>query len=49
MSRSDEQLARYKNTSLERCFQGDHNAVGIVRNGSVVMEKFQKQVDKYGP
>src|SRR5258708_9736232 len=35
-------------TSLERCFQGDHNAVGIVRNGSVFTEKLQKHVDKYG-
>ena len=36
-------------TSLKRCFQGDHNAVGIVWNGSVFMEKLWKYVDKYGP
>src|SRR6266481_28548 len=31
-------------TSLERYFQGEHNAVGIVRNGSELMEQFRKSV-----
>jgi len=31
-------------TSLERYFQGEHNAVGIVRNGSELTEKFRKSV-----
>ncbi len=31
-------------TSLERQFQGEHNAVGIVRNGSELTEKFRKSV-----
>ncbi len=34
-------------TSLERSFQGDYNAVGIVRIGSVFMEKLWKQVEEY--
>ena len=31
-------------TSLERHFQGEHNAVKIVRNGSELMEQFRKSV-----
>src|SRR5258708_4276850 len=31
-------------TSLERHFQGEHNAVGIVGNGSELTEKFRKPV-----
>ena len=36
-------------TSLERPFQGDDDAVGIVRIGSVFTEKLWKHVEKYGP
>ena len=35
-------------TPLERSFQGDHNAVGIVRNGSEFTEKLRGQDEKYG-
>ncbi len=35
-------------TPLERCFQGDHGAVEIVRNGSELREKLQEQDDQYG-
>ena len=31
-------------TSLKRYFQGEYSAVGIVRNGSELMEKFRKSV-----
>src|SRR5258708_5599184 len=31
-------------TSLERTFQGEHNAVGIVTNSSELTEKFRKSV-----
>jgi len=40
---SPEHIGSYY-TSLERRFQGEHNAVGIVRNGSELMEKFRKSV-----
>src|SRR5258708_38045815 len=36
-------------TSLKRSFQRDHNAAGIVRNGSVFTEKLREQDNKYGP
>src|SRR5258706_14806098 len=42
-SESPERIGSYY-TSLERYFQGEHNAVGIVRNGSELMEKFRKSV-----
>ncbi len=40
-SESPERIGSYY-TSLERHFQGENNAVGIVRNGSELMEKFWK-------
>src|SRR5260221_128610 len=42
-SESPELIGSYY-TSLERYFQGEHNAVGIVRNGSELTEKFRKPV-----
>ncbi len=42
-SESPECIGSYY-TSVERHFQGDYNAVGIVRNGSEVMEIFWKPV-----
>ncbi len=42
-SESPERIGSYY-TSLERHFQGGHNAVGIVRNGSELTEKFWKSV-----
>ena len=42
-SESPERIGSYY-TSLERYFQGENNAVGIVRNGSELMEKFRKSV-----
>ncbi len=42
-SESPEHIGSYY-TSLERQFQGEHNAVGIVRNGSELTEKFRKSV-----
>src|SRR5258705_9499716 len=42
-SETPERIGSYY-TSLERHFQGEHNAVGIVRNGSELMEKFRKSV-----
>ena len=42
-SESPERIGSYY-TSLERHFQGEHNAVGIVRNGSELTEKFRKSV-----
>ena len=42
-SESHEHIGSY-HTSLERHFQGDYNAIGIVRNGSEVTEIFQKPV-----
>ena len=42
-SESAERIGSYY-TSLERYFQGDYNAVGIVRNGSGLTEKFRKSV-----
>ena len=41
--KSPEYIGSYY-TSLERYFQEEHNAVGIVRNSSKLMEKFQKLV-----
>src|SRR5258708_22209209 len=42
---SPEHIGSYY-TSLERYFQGEHNSIGIVivRNGSELMEQFQKLV-----
>ncbi len=37
--------AQTHHTSLERSFQGDYDAIGIVRNSSVFTEKLWKQVD----
>ena len=34
---------------VEKVFSRDHNAIGIVRNSSVFMEKLREQDDKYGP
>ncbi len=34
---------------VEKVFQRDHNATGIVRNGSVFTEKLREQDNKYGP
>src|SRR5258708_37498423 len=34
---------------VEKSFQRDHNAAGIVRNGSVFTEKLREQDNKYGP
>src|SRR5258705_11778345 len=42
-SESPEHIWSYY-TSLEIYFQGEHNAVGIVRNGSELTEKFRKSV-----
>src|SRR5258708_32261072 len=42
-SESPELIGSYY-TSLKRYFQGGHNAVGIVRNGSELTEKFWKSV-----
>src|SRR5258708_4943522 len=42
-SESPERIRVYY-TSLKRYFQGGRNAVGIVRNGSELMEKFRKSV-----
>src|SRR5258708_31674720 len=42
-SESPERIGSYY-TSLERYFQGEHNAVGIVRNGLELTEKFWKSV-----
>src|SRR5258708_23317999 len=42
-SESPERIGSYY-ASLERYFQGEHNAVGIVRNGSELTEKFRKSV-----
>src|SRR5258708_10920457 len=44
-SESPECIGSYY-TLLERYFQGEHNAIGIVivRNGSELMEKFRKSV-----
>src|SRR5260221_786027 len=42
-SESPERIWSYY-TSLERHFQGEHNAVGIVGNGSALTEKFRKSV-----
>ncbi len=42
-SESPERIGSYY-TSLERYFQGEHNAVGIMRNGSELTEKFRKSV-----
>jgi len=35
--------------SLERYFQGEYIAIRIMGNGLLVVEKFWKQVDAYGP
>src|SRR5258707_6235149 len=43
LSESSECIRAYY-TSLKRYFQGGHNAVGIVRNGSELTEKFRKSV-----
>src|SRR5260221_9820807 len=43
LSESSERIRAYY-TSLKRYFQGGHNAVGIVRNGSELTEKFRKSV-----
>src|SRR5258708_28998917 len=43
LSESSERIWAYY-TSLKRYFQGGHNAVGIVRNGSELTEKFRKSV-----
>src|SRR5258706_8037847 len=43
LSESSERITAYY-TSLKRYFQGGHNAVGIVRNGSELTEKFRKSV-----
>ena len=42
-SESPEHIGSYY-TSLERYFQGEHNVVGIVGNGSELTEKFRKSV-----
>src|SRR5258705_9320 len=42
-SESPERIGSYY-TSLKRYFQGGHNAVGIVRNGSELTERFRKSV-----
>src|SRR6266436_472064 len=42
-SESPERIRAYY-TSLKRYFQGGHNAVGIMRNGSELTEKFRKSV-----
>ncbi len=42
-SESPERIGSYY-TSLERYFQGEHKAVGIVENGSELTEKFRKPV-----
>src|SRR5258705_10873345 len=42
-SESPERIGSYY-TSLERKFQGEHNAVEIVGNGSELTEKFRKSV-----
>src|SRR5258708_36225070 len=42
-SESPERIGSYY-TSLERYFQGEHNAIGIVGNGSELMEQFRKSV-----
>src|SRR5260221_14405292 len=42
-SESPQRIGSYY-TSLERNFQGEHNAVGIVGNGSELTEKFRKSV-----
>src|SRR5258708_7920696 len=42
-SESPERIGSYY-TSLERHFRGEYNAVGIVRNGSELTEKFRKSV-----
>ncbi len=42
-SESPEHIGSYY-TSLERYFQGEHNSVRIVENGSELMEKFRKPV-----
>ena len=43
LSESSERIRAYY-TSLKIYFQGGHNAVGIVRNGSELTEKFRKSV-----
>src|SRR5260370_799029 len=43
LSESSERIRAYY-TSLKRYFQGGHNAVGIMRNGSELTEKFRKSV-----
>src|SRR5260221_1967999 len=43
LSESSEHIRAYY-TSLKRYFQAGHNAVGIVRNGSELMERFRKSV-----
>ncbi len=40
-SGSPERIGAYY-ISFERYFKGDHSAVGIVRNGAVLMEIFKK-------
>ncbi len=40
---SPERIGSYY-TSLERYFQGEYSAVGIVGNGSELTEKFRKPV-----
>src|SRR5258707_10388046 len=42
-SESPERIGSYY-TSLERYFQGEYSAVGIVGNGSELTEKFRKPV-----
>src|SRR5258707_14535708 len=42
-SESPQRIGSYY-TSLEIYFQGEHNAVGIVGNGSELTEKFRKSV-----
>ena len=45
LSESSERIRAYAYyTSLKRYFQGGHNAIGIVRNGSELTEKFWKSV-----
>src|SRR5258707_9985312 len=43
LSESSERIRAYY-TSLKRYFQGGNNAIGIVRNGSELTEKFRKSV-----
>src|SRR5258708_12286218 len=43
LSESSERIRAYY-TSLKRYFQGGHNAVGIVRNGSQLPNKFRKSL-----